>query len=230
MTIRAIGGAALHASRMLRQGSSLRHTAEWVRSLRRDYLVSRPSPWMTFGAVDFLRETLKSGITVFEYGSGGSTLFWLQWARSVVSIEHDREWYDRLRPLLEGRPVDYRLVEPESRGSDTRAADPAVPSEYATEDAGLRHMRFVTYARQIDGFEDGSFDLVCVDGRSRPACVVHSAPKVKPGGMLVLDNSDRAYYLTHTREALSGFQKLDFAGPVPCLKFDSMTSIFVRGR
>jgi hypothetical protein len=43
-----------------------------------------------------------------------------------------------------------------------------------------------------------------VDGRARPACLVHGMPKVKVGGLLVLDNSDRDYYLELTLPMIQG--------------------------
>jgi predicted O-methyltransferase YrrM len=53
---------------------------------------------------------------VFEYGSGGSTLFFGERAKVLVSVEHDREWYKVLKQHLEKRGlrnVEYLLAEPE---------------------------------------------------------------------------------------------------------------------
>lgn len=47
----------------------------------------------------------------------------------------------------------------------------------------------------IKKFPDNYFDIVLVDGRSRPSCLFHSLNKVKKGGLLVLDNAEREYYL-----------------------------------
>jgi hypothetical protein len=38
--------------------------------------VSDSRPWIAFGALDFIKKIIKPGMSVFEYGSGGSTLFW----------------------------------------------------------------------------------------------------------------------------------------------------------
>jgi hypothetical protein len=64
----------------------------------------------------------------------------------------------------------------------------------------------------IDRFEDESFDLVLVDGRARVAAVRHAMPKVRPGGLLVLDDAERPRY----REAivsLDGWTRRCFTGP-----------------
>ncbi len=50
------------------------------------------------------------------------------------------------------------------------------------------------YYGVADGFDDESFDLVFVDGRDRVSCVNKSIRLVKPGGILMLDNSERKIY------------------------------------
>ena len=79
---------------------------------------------------------------------------------------------------------------------------------------GAGDASFVDYARLIDDYADESFDLVAVDGRARCACVWHARAKVKPGGYLMLDNSDRPFY-DPARQYLSDWEKRDLFGPGP---------------
>lgn len=58
-------------------------------------------------------------MTLFEYGSGHSTLFWKERVASVVSVEHDESWFEEMAPQL-GDTVDYRLII--SSGDYTRSA------------------------------------------------------------------------------------------------------------
>src|SRR5262245_38958640 len=51
-------------------------------------------PWFSYAAIDFLDAHIKPHMTVCEYGSGGSTLFFARRARSVFSIEDNRTWYE----------------------------------------------------------------------------------------------------------------------------------------
>ena len=144
----------------------------------------------------FRSDHLKSGMKVFEYGCGGSTVYLCERASSVVSIEHDREWFAILSgKIRELNLVNWngKMIEPESAGIATKSI--ADPDEYGTADEKLSTYRFRNYAAAIDAFPDGEFDWVLVDGRSRPSCVKHAIPKVKAGGYLLLDNSDRDYYL-----------------------------------
>jgi hypothetical protein len=70
---------------------------------------SQPIPWFTYPAIEFLNQLDLSDKTVFEYGSGNSTIFWAQRCRSVVAVEDNEQWYKKIAKLLPSR-VDYRFV------------------------------------------------------------------------------------------------------------------------
>jgi hypothetical protein len=67
----------------------------------------RPIPWYTYPALEFIRQLDFRERTVFEYGSGNSTLFWSAIAKQVVSVEHELEWFTRMRTLA---PPNCRMV------------------------------------------------------------------------------------------------------------------------
>jgi precorrin-6B methylase 2 len=71
---------------------------------------SRPLPLYTYPAIEFLTQFDYSGKRVFEFGAGSSTLFWMERAARVVSVENDRSWYERLKPVVRGN-VELRLEE-----------------------------------------------------------------------------------------------------------------------
>ncbi|HVO24562.1 MAG TPA: hypothetical protein VMW56_13140 [Candidatus Margulisiibacteriota bacterium] len=217
---------------MLARPGQRRHALKWVRSLRRNYLLDQPSPWICFDAIEFLGRWLESrrDVRAFEYGSGGSTLFWRDKAAFLVSIEHDAAWFEVVRCRLMGSPhVDYRLVEPEALGQrDSGPADPADPRCYRSGGEEFAGYDFRTYVSQIDPFPDGYFDVVMVDGRARPSCLAHSSSKVAPGGILILDNADRSYYTTRTAQYLQRYEKHVFSGAGPVNAYQWRTDIYVR--
>ena len=130
-------------------------------------------PWMTFGAIDFLDGYLQPGMRVFEYGSGGSTLFYLRHGASVVAVEHDQSWGEVVRRAAPAE-LDLHVCPPtEGEGFESRMSEGS----------------FRDYVTRIDSY--GMFDLVVVDGRARNDCMKYGAGHVTPGGMLVLDNSER---------------------------------------
>lgn len=146
---------------------------------------------------------------------------------TCVSIEHDPEWYLRMKELVHGQSsADLRLVRPEQ--GTIGAGDPSEPNDYASSDAIGIGNNFRNYASQIDQFPDEWFDLVVVDGRARPSCVMHSIKKVRMGGMLLLDNSDREYYLQKTSTMLKGFEARKFSGVTPGLVRWSESTAFVK--
>lgn len=208
-----------------------RYACRWVFSWRRNYLLETPLPWLTFGAIEFLTPRLRQGMRVFEYGSGGSTLFWLSYGASCVSVEHDSVWHAILKQkLISEQPIDYRLILPEIKNESGCQCDPADPEGYSSADEAFQGCSFRKYAAQIDSFPDEYFDLVLVDGRARPSCIKHSVPKIKQGGLLVLDNADRPYYLSHTQAYLRDFRLQEFfgLGPGPIMQEMWKTNIYTR--
>jgi hypothetical protein len=216
--------------RLLRLPAQRRYAWRWLWSQSPRYLLTAPSPWLTFGSIDFLRRWLKPALTIFEYGSGGSTLFWLKFKpKAVVSVEHDSRWYAILSRRLDStKPIDYRLILPDALPPGQAPPDVADPEAYASTDQAWAGYSFRRYATQIDAFPDRYFDIVLVDGRARPACLWHSADKVRVGGLLILDNADVDYYLAQTAPRLTGYAKLEFHGAGPINLSFWQTNIYVR--
>ncbi len=61
---------------------------------------NRPIPWLTYPAIAFLEGRLRKEMSLFEFGSGNSTLWWAGRVRRVVSCEHDPPWYERMAPNM----------------------------------------------------------------------------------------------------------------------------------
>ena len=165
------------------------------------------TPWMTFRAIRWLRSFLRPEMAVFEYGTGGSTLFFARRARSLVSIENDPRWHARVDRALRLAGIsncDLRLVPPVTAKTAS--------NEYGAPE--LPGFDFEAYVRTIDGHPANSFDLVSIDGYARPACVAHAIPRVRPGGYLLLDNSDWRMY-NEAMATLARFPRTDFGGAGP---------------
>lgn len=212
--------------------SQRRFAIRWIYSLKKDFLLWKPSPWITYDSIEHLDLFLRgiSKAKIFEYGSGGSTLFWIKYGAKVVSIEHDPSWYNKINKQIDQNiELDYRLIKPEYQGEEWSInSDPAKPEDYATSDEKLRNYSFENYVKQVDNFPEEYFDLVVIDGRSRPACIRHCASKVRSEGLLLLDNSDRSYYLQNVSEDINEYERKSFYGIGPCQTFPWNTDIFIR--
>jgi hypothetical protein len=214
--------------KILADATQRKHLFRWVMSLQDDYLMKTRQPWLTFDAMDYLNTLSLNGLRIFEYGSGGSTLFWSEKGASCVSIEHDTAWYTKVRALLLHYPqIDYRCVAPVNTSNEA-IADPADPDSYISSLSMYQSFSFLEYVSQIDAFPDNYFDVVLIDGRARPSCIKHSANKVSINGILILDNSDREYYLKETEAYLINFSKLGFYGVGPTSDTFWKTDVYLR--
>jgi len=155
-------------------------------------------------------------------GVSGTYFFLWSVGEKVPSWE---QWHSSRERKPSSATVNYRLVEPEpAEGS----GDPAEPDDYASTSAAFRGRRFRRYAAQIDDFPDGHFDVVLIDGRARPSCIKHAAPKVAAEGLLIVDNTDRAYYVERTSSYLAPFEPRRFEGFGPVNAYRWETTIFIR--
>ena len=194
--------------------------------------VKDEQPWITFKAIDFLDSNLKSTDKVFEYGGGGSTLFFAKRVADIVTVEHNEEWFKILSETIAQKNIKGwkgNFVLP-VKGDLVVPPDFANPEHYSADDVPSYGYNYKDYVSVIDAYADDYFDCVIVDGRSRPACIKHSISKIKKGGFLVLDNSDRKYYLTQTESLLADkFDKIigDF-GPSPYAQVFTHTTIWKK--
>jgi hypothetical protein len=92
-------------------------------------------------------------------------------------VEHDRVWYEQVRQQLHQSGidnVDYRLVPLDH------------PPQEPTRPIYDPPPRYVALASE---FPNGHFDFVEVDGHYRQACVIAALDKLKPGGLLLVDDT-----------------------------------------
>lgn len=190
-------------------------------------------PWLPYQTTRFIDQCCKLE-QVFEYGMGGSTLFFYHNPRNLelTSVDHDPAWHDAVRNKLGlGKaPVAsfQSLCIPPVPGDI--GPDKANPDHYKSGSTELGPCNFREYASAIDEF--GLFDLILVDGMARASCLKHAVPHVKPGGVLVLDNTDdnRSYYLQNTLAYFDGWERIDFFGYGPILDYPWHCTAFVNNR
>ncbi|MFQ5776820.1 MAG: O-methyltransferase [Terriglobia bacterium] len=122
-------------------------------------------PWLTQEMVALLGSWLRSEDHALEWGAGRSTLWLARRVGRLTSVEHNLSYHRRLKARLEAEGqhnVELRFCE--------------------------REDEYVAVATQLP---PESLDLVLVDGVARDLCALAALPRLKPGGILVLDNSNR---------------------------------------
>ena len=165
-------------------------------------------PWFSYAAIDFLRSFLEPQMSVFEYGSGGSTLFFARRVRTVISIEDNATWFENVRRRL---------------------------AELSLKNVELQHHEFDF--KNPKGFENSAylnsipsqkFDVIVVDGAEeavpvRPICFYHAENFINPGGLIVVDDSWRYPELRRKNRA-ANHQIFQSVGP--CRPGVTSTDIF----
>jgi len=136
-----------------------------------------------------LKKIIDDTFKVFEFGTGGSTIWLAKRVAELVSVEHNKHWF---RVLREGMMADFGNM-PDNVTLLLRTGTPIlndvwIKSETTGDSIGL------DYTDSILEYPDDYFDLVIVDGRARNSCLFNSRSKVRPGGFILLDDSQREWY------------------------------------
>lgn len=165
-------------------------------------------PWFSYAAIDFLAEFARPHMRVFEYGSGGSTLFFARRVQSVHSIEDNPVWYELVTERLREKGLDNAALK--LHRFDFKKAEDFEHSSY------------------YRAMPDAQFDILVIDGSEewtqvRPICFRKAESHVKPGGLIVVDDSWRYPALrdTHHARDMRIFQSVG-----PCRPGVTSTDIF----
>ena len=187
-------------------------------------------PWLTFAAIRFLEQNLTRDMRVFEYGSGGSTLFFAEHVKAGVSVEHDLVWKKKVSEALRQKGYrNWQMRVFELPFNASLLQDPSDPNSYASGRIRYRKQSFKDYAISIEEYPDGYFDVVLIDGRARPSCFKHAVNKVSEKGCIILDDADRDHYC-YIHKSLNNrhWEKKIFCGPRPYSDYFWQTTIWQK--
>jgi predicted O-methyltransferase YrrM len=139
--------------------------------------------------VEFLERRIDRSSFVFEFGAGGSTIWFAEHAGEVVSIEDNEAWCDVVRREL--------------------AASTLNNAQVVLRDT----MEQVAEFGEAEGLGIAEADVILVDSSARVRILDLTLAKrtIKPGGYLVLDDSQRAVYDAYVGD-LAGWPRRDFWG------------------
>jgi predicted O-methyltransferase YrrM len=165
-------------------------------------------PWFSYAAIDFLEEFARPEMTVCEYGSGGSTLFFAQRTHSVFAIENDPKWFEFVRRRLEEKKI-------------TNVTLQLHPFDFKDPE-GFDHSAY------LHAIPDRRFDIIVVDGSEewqqvRPICFEKAEARVKRGGIIVVDDSWR-YPVLRRQHRARKFRTFRSVGP--CRPGVTTTDVF----
>jgi hypothetical protein len=189
-------------TRLLPKGTNFFASSGMLNSIQKGRPVNaedEPIPWFTYPAIDFLDSVVQPEWSVFEYGSGNSTMWWAKRVRQIISVEDDAAWYAE---VIQQTPANSEL--------QLRVGE-------------------AIYADAIKAYPDASFDVIVIDGSHRNACALAASSKVSPNGVIIFDNADGPEFDAGQQHLLDcGFYRLDFWGPIPSYLYKNCTSVFFR--
>lgn len=145
-----------------------------------------------------------------EWGAGGSTvlLLTLPTVEEVVSIEHNRSWYETvLKDVCDPR-LKSHYVPADKPGMDERPG--SVWAELAEHNPSL--------LRSYVAAPDGVFDFILVDGRARRFCLLKGYTLLKSGGVMVLHDAQRAMYHDVLKPLEASFLQPWFQGQIAIVR------------
>ena len=148
---------------------------------------------------------------MFEFGAGHSSAWYGRHAGRVVSVDDSAAWLKKVRPLV-GSNVEL-LHRVSKTGTDLSAEGDSA------------------YAGALTEYPPGSFDIIVVDGKERVACAQTAPSRLRDGGLIIFDNSDKPKFkpglgldFLHAHE----FGRIDFSGPVAQVGTFNCTSVFAK--
>ncbi|HJX58981.1 MAG TPA: class I SAM-dependent methyltransferase [Patescibacteria group bacterium] len=155
-----------------------------------------PIPWYSYPSIEFLKTLDLRRKSVFEFGSGNSTLYFSTKAKKVTSVESSERWYLNIKEKTRRRKNVTLIYAPLKNGYTN-----AISSNRAR------------------------FDIIIVDGAFRKNTATIALRKLKRDGFIILDNADwfpnTAEFLRSR-----GLTEVDFTGFGPITPYRTTTSMF----
>jgi len=133
-------------------------------------------PWLHPDIITFLDENINIDTKILEFGSGNSTVYFSKLTNNLYSVEHDIVWYNKIKKQLNNN-VEYIL---------SKVNYVSQPSK----DKMFYNCNTIEELLKIN-IPDEYFDIIIIDGIHRVNCANASLNKLKKGGILILDDSNR---------------------------------------
>jgi hypothetical protein len=122
-------------------------------------------PWLPYLSVLLIEQLLKATDVGLEVGSGRSTIWFAKSTHKVISLEDNHAWFSKVQSDIA-----------------TLGLSSKVSLHYIEKHIG--------YSSFIASLNDKSLDFALIDGGDRLRATEATIPKVKKGGILIIDNAN----------------------------------------
>jgi hypothetical protein len=161
-------------------------------------LSGKPLPWVTYSFIDFISGRINKTMNLFEYGSGYSTLFYSSFVNKVISVEHELEWYNKIKETM---PKNVTLILKELKYG----------GEYSQACKGEKFDIIIV---------DGRDRVNC--------CIQSINSIKENGVIVLDDSERAEYKEGRDFLVNKGYKYLDFSGISPGLFYKKSTSVFYK--
>ena len=137
-------------------------------------------PWWSYKSIKKVESLLNSNLTVFEWGSGGSTVFLCHRVKSIVSVENDYNWTIKVNSALSS--INAKNAKVIQKEINLQSAECFLKCPYAKEISN-------------------KFDLIVIDGEdhfnseshwsARENCFDLSQQSINKEGIIIVDDAWR---------------------------------------
>lgn len=172
----------------------------WSNSLKEQFPLDKlgnPIPWFSYPAVQYIDTFDLSKVSIFEFGSGASTLYFETRCKKIISIEHDINWAETMFQKSSGKMDLHIYTEKQS------------------------------YCKSILDFNQRfDIIIIDATPDFREDCVSYALKRLAPGGFIILDDS-AVYQNSYQKlsEMMNTFP-IDFIGLSPMEDIIQTTSFF----
>jgi hypothetical protein len=171
---------------------------------------NKPIPWYTYSCINFIEKIDFSNKNILEFGAGQSTLWWEARAKSVLSFESDRSWFEKINS---------------QKNSNTKI-------EFIESIAEIE-----INSQNNKKIKDYCPDVIIIDGGvDRYKSLKISSEYIKNSGIIIIDNSE-GYYEKEDHYKIypmlnflheKNYKRVDFYGHAPGVLLTHTTSIFFK--
>lgn len=188
-------------------------------------------PGFTFSARHFLTSIINDNMRIYEYGAGESTLFFARYAKEVISVSCNSTILYKVKDAaIEKGNCRVSLILPRY---DTAyfGRNFWEPDVYLSVHKDYSGQTFEEYAKSIEEYSDGYFDIVSINRPVQLACLRHAIKKLNEAGFIILHDVDKTEYVWIDKIFNNrNWQKIIFYGPSPSSSYFKCTYIWKKIR
>lgn len=146
-------------------------------------------PWWCRTAFEWLEGQLQPDHIGLEWGAGSSTPWLARRLAKLTTVEGDMSWAAKVQRVMFKDYFDLLprwwlcVLPPFPSPGWTSTLKPCLGAD------GHDYSVYCNLPQL-----DQTFDFIAIDGRARNGCLRKALTMLRPGGLLLLDNSERPYY------------------------------------